>query len=138
MKVAVQIYGRLTEEDQGALSWSLQQEFASLPDAAGEAEPVVPTFLEDIRHGIDESQRPSDVRICILTKEDDRPEKARLFEKLINRNPLVPVVFKNREDVEWEKLSKDVRRALETSWWWIVRPIDLPVMILDRAADHQG
>ena len=132
MKVAVQVHGRLTGADQEALSRALQRQFASLPDAAGESEPVVLTFLEDTPHGIDEARRSCDVRICIRSRTDEGGEGRRFLERLINRSPLVPVVFRDQEEIEWDGLSKDVRRAVETSWWWIVRPIDLPVMIVGR------
>ena len=133
MNVVVQVYGPLTGEERVVLLQSLQREFASFPNVAEEDEPVILTFPEDLQQGIDEARHPCDIRIYILTKTDDYGEKTRLFEKLINRSPIVPVVFRNREDVDWATLSRDVRRALETSWWGIVRSIDLPVMIVDRS-----
>jgi hypothetical protein len=133
MCVTIQVYGRLAREDQEALAQALRQEFASLPDRAGEAESVSLTFCETFVPGSHEpTHRPCDARICILDEKTNREKNARFLQTLMNRSPLVPLVFQEREDRSWPQLCKKVRRAIETSWWSIVRPIELPVMIVDR------
>jgi signal transduction histidine kinase len=134
MCITVEVYGRLAREEQEALSESLKQEFANHPDCAGEAEPVFLTFVNDFAQGSDDEPRRScDARVCILTEKTERGKHARFFQTLMNRSPLVPVVIQVREDGDWSRLPHKVRRAIDTSWWSIVRPIGLPVMVVDRA-----
>ena len=134
MGITVEVYGRLTREERDAVSDSLNQEFANHPDCAGEAEPISLTFVEEFAQGSDdEARRSCDVRVCILTEKTDRAKHAKFFQTLMNRSPLVPVVHQVREDGDWSRLPHRVRRAIDTSWWSIVRPIGLPVMVVDRA-----
>ena len=73
---------------------------------------------------------------------------ARFFLDLLNHSPHVPAVFvgasvrnrfgqlgaawyAERRD-NWAKVASTVVKAIETGWWWIVNPVGLPVMIVER------
>ena len=36
------------------------------------------------------------------------------------------------QDEDWSGLAEKIRRVVETSWWWIVRSIDQPIVIVGR------
>ncbi len=91
---------------------------------------------------------PARLRIFMISGAAELRRSARFFLSLLNDSPHVPAVFvgvsvrnrfgqlgaawyAERRD-NWAKVASTVVKAIETGWWWIVNPVGLPVMIVDR------
>jgi GAF domain-containing protein len=148
MRLAIHVYGRVAESERESFDGELRKVLAPTTSARGAT--IATEYFESYPQAIGhEARRPCEARVFVISEPADVPRSGRFFLALMNQAQHVPVVFvgaslKNRfrplgvawyvEAREWRRVAAAVKQAIETGWWWIVEPIELPVMIVDR--DH--
>ncbi len=145
----IRVYGQISRDEKLALESELHKVFRSGAAPLLNGSSTFLTFKGDYPKSVDEdSRRSCTARIFMSSGPGELRRSARFFLALLNHSPHVPAVFvgtsvrnrfgqlgaawyAERRD-NWAKVASTVVKAIETGWWWIVKPVGLPVMIVDR------
>jgi hypothetical protein len=148
----IQVYGRLDDEEKGLLGRELSDAFAKIPDRLWPSGSDFVGFRDEFPDELDRgSRRSCSARVCVLSEETDLWKSFRFYVKLMGNSPQIPVVFAGMKQAryvrrihvagtawtvpergDWKRLALTVRRAVETSWWWVISSVEIPVVIVDH------
>jgi hypothetical protein len=148
----IQIYGRLDPEEKQSLCRELSDAFAKIPDRTWPSGPDFLAFRNEFPENLDSATRCScSARVCVLSDDVEISRSFRFYVKLMGESPQIPVVFAGirqarlvqrlhvagtawtiRERDDWKRLALTVRRAVETSWWWVISSVEIPVVLVDH------